>query len=209
MHPSENIAALIGSRICHDLISPIGAVSNGLELLTLSGAADGPEMSLVSDSAASATARIRLFRLAFGLASEGQTTRADEIVSIWQGVHADRRIDLVWTGPAELDRRVARLVMLACLCAETALPLGGRLRITQEPDAWQITATGPRIHVDDTLWPILTGAPAPAEIRPAHVQFLLLPHHLADSGQTARYTLGDAALVLRVQSKDTQPAGTH
>lgn len=209
MHPSENIAALIGSRICHDLISPIGAVSNGLELLTLSGAAEGPEMNLVSDSAASANARIRLFRLAFGMASEGQTTRADEIVSIWQGVHADRRIELVWTGPAGLERRTARLVMLACLCAETALPLGGRLLMTQEPDAWQITATGPRIQVEDALWSILTGAPDPAGLRPAHVQFLLLPHHLAGSGQTAHYTLSDTALILRVQRMDPQHPGTR
>ena len=46
MHAKPDIAALLGSRICHDLISPIGAISNGVELLMLDGVAKGPEMTL-------------------------------------------------------------------------------------------------------------------------------------------------------------------
>ena len=69
----DNLAALIGSRICHDLISPIGAVTNGLELMSMAGGT-GPELELVNESAANANARIRLFRLAFGQA----TTDADD-----------------------------------------------------------------------------------------------------------------------------------
>ncbi len=55
---SPDLAALIGSRICHDLISPIGAIGNGLELLSMAGAG-GPEVALISDSVSNANARIR------------------------------------------------------------------------------------------------------------------------------------------------------
>ena len=65
-----NIAALIGSRICHDLISPIGAINNGLELLEMTGTSSGPEMELISESVGNASARIRFFRIAYGAASD-------------------------------------------------------------------------------------------------------------------------------------------
>lgn len=57
-----NLAALIGSRICHDLISPIGAINNGLELLGMSDTPEGPELELISESVGNASARIRFFR---------------------------------------------------------------------------------------------------------------------------------------------------
>ena len=67
---SGNLAALIGSRICHDLISPIGAISNGLELLELAGAAQSPELDLIGESVSNAEARIRFFRIAYGYAND-------------------------------------------------------------------------------------------------------------------------------------------
>ena len=73
---------LIGSRICHDLISPLGAISNGLELLAMSQDMSGPEVSLISESVDNANARIRFFRIAFGSSSPGQMTGANEIASI-------------------------------------------------------------------------------------------------------------------------------
>ena len=54
-----NLSALIGSRICHDLISPIGAINNGLELLGMTTRQAGPEMALISESVENAAARIR------------------------------------------------------------------------------------------------------------------------------------------------------
>ena len=52
---SLDIPGLLGARLCHDLISPVGAISNGLELLQLSGDLNGPERDLIADSAASAS----------------------------------------------------------------------------------------------------------------------------------------------------------
>ena len=68
---ATEIAALIASRICHDLISPIGAIGNGMELMALSSGQEqsSPELDLISQSVENANARIRFFRIAYGSAS--------------------------------------------------------------------------------------------------------------------------------------------
>lgn len=69
---TDDIASLVGSRICHDLISPIGAISNGVELIGMTQGTDGAEMSLINDSVQNANARIRFFRVAYGSATPEQ-----------------------------------------------------------------------------------------------------------------------------------------
>ena len=59
MQDKPDLAALIGSRICHDLISPIGAIGNGVELMMMDGTAKTPELALIAESVANANARIR------------------------------------------------------------------------------------------------------------------------------------------------------
>ena len=75
-HGGTDLGAKVASRICHDLANPLGAIANGLELLLLPGLEPTPEMSLLQDSVASASARIRWFRLAFGPASPQRVSRA-------------------------------------------------------------------------------------------------------------------------------------
>jgi len=62
---NANLAALIGSRICHDLISPVGAVGNGLELMQMAGGKLLPEMALIEESVEAARLRILFFRIAY------------------------------------------------------------------------------------------------------------------------------------------------
>ncbi|MFT7107938.1 MAG: histidine phosphotransferase ChpT [Yoonia sp.] len=69
-------------RICRDLISPIGAIGNGVELLSLTDGDTGFEMELIDASVQNASARIRHFRIAFGAASKEQTVRRSDILSI-------------------------------------------------------------------------------------------------------------------------------
>ena len=67
-HDPLHLATLIGSRICHDLASPIGAVKNGLELLHLSSEnSTGPEICLIEESSDNAIGRVNFFRIAFGM----------------------------------------------------------------------------------------------------------------------------------------------
>ena len=131
MVPAE-MNALLGSRICHDLISPLGAICNGVELVEMMGAAGSAEVALLSDSAEAANARIRLFRIAFGMASPGQKIGWGELGSVVDTLSAGRmKID--WTPAADLDRCEAKLGVLLLLCAESIIPFGGTVRVEMGP----------------------------------------------------------------------------
>jgi histidine phosphotransferase ChpT len=105
MHDKSDISALLGSRICHDLISPIGAIGNGVKLLMMDGLARGPEMTLVAESVAHANARIRFFRVAFGQTSKDQRIGAGEVTGILADMARGTRVAVDWTSPAVLSRR--------------------------------------------------------------------------------------------------------
>lgn len=124
-----DLAALVSSRICHDLISPIGAINNGLELLNMSGASPvGPEMQLICDSVKSASARIRFFRIAFGAASDEPVVR-NEVTSILTEMFDGGRLAVEW-GPVDIQtRKAVRCAFLTILCLETAMPFGGQIRV--------------------------------------------------------------------------------
>lgn len=193
-----NIAALTASRICHDLISPIGAVANGMELIQLAGRADGPELALVSDSAAHAKARIRLFRLTFGMASDNQMVAAEDVNEILAAIYAGTRIEAETTLRTALPRSMGQAVLLAVLCAEHALGVGGRLRVDESSHHWHIEASSSRLRTDSSLWGLLTGQPAPDSITPSTVQFLLLPQILSDMGKTCTCRLTDDSVKITV-----------
>lgn len=194
---SENLAALIGSRICHDLISPIGAVNNGLELLALSGSPQGPEMSLVTESAQNANARIALFRLAFGLTADGQMSRAGEISRVWSQAMTERNLTLHWQARDSLPRAEAQALVLALLCLDTAFPQGGETHVSEEGREWHLTASGPAMRFDERHWSVLSGAPSNGEIAPSHVQFLLLPQCLAALGKRCAVHVQPQAISFR------------
>jgi histidine phosphotransferase ChpT len=169
-----NLSALIGSRICHDLISPIGAINNGLELLGMSGGTPGPEMDLIHESVGNASARIRFFRVAFGAAGEQMMGRA-EIVSILKDVGQGARLHVAW-GPMDAQPRSSvRLVFLALLCVETAMPYGGRVEISQDDGRWLLHGHADKLNIDQKMWDILATKDAPNDLRPSQVQFALLP----------------------------------
>ncbi|WP_299768029.1 histidine phosphotransferase family protein [uncultured Tateyamaria sp.] len=174
-----NLAALIGSRICHDLISPIGAINNGLELLGMSSGQTGPELDLISESVGNASARIRFFRIAYGAGSAQPLGRA-EVVSILSDSMDGGRLKAVY-GPLDPQPRWAvRMAFLAVQCLETALPYGGRIEIACTDGTWDITGHSAKQSVDASLWGLLKGEGV-NELAPAHVQFGLLPEVAADA----------------------------
>lgn len=148
-----SLSALLASRICHDLISPIGAISNGLELLSMSGnPAAGPEMALIGDSVSQANARIRLYRIAFGIASDGQWVGRQELVNLLADLTTGLRLRVEWHIPDEVARPDAKLAVLCLMCLETAMPYGGCIRMNAGADGWQIEGESPRLKVDPDLW---------------------------------------------------------
>lgn len=190
-----NLAALIGSRICHDLISPIGAINNGLELLGMSDAREGPELDLISESVGNASARIRFFRIAYGAASEQSLGRA-EVVSILADSMRGERLKVVY-GPLDAQPRWAvRMAFLAVQCLETCLPYGGRIEIACSDGAWDITGHSAKQSVDDGLWGLLKGQEVD-DLAPAHVQFALLPAVASDASRALQTQITPEAVSIR------------
>ena len=174
MTQSPDFSALIGSRICHDLVSPIGAIGNGVELMLMDGTEKGPELTLIAESVANASARIRFFRIAFG-ASGGQRVSRSEVLAVLSEMSQGTRVRIDWTSAADMARSEARLAFLAIQCFETVMPFGGTLSVAQSGDGWEITGRSGRFRVDEDLWARLALAGAQTNISPAHVQFALLP----------------------------------
>lgn len=180
---TAKLASLIASRICHDLISPVGAIANGLELMSLGGPRrDGPELALVTDSCDYASARIRFFRIAFGAATDNALVARSEVMAVLQALGEAGRVSYDWAPGGDLPRREVQLALLALQCVETALPRGGEICLEYQPGHWSVTGLSERIHSDPAQWQQLeriAQAAAPESIEPQvapnHVQFVLLP----------------------------------
>lgn len=192
----RNLEALIGSRICHDLISPIGAIGNGLELLSLTQAASGPEMAMISESVANAQARIRFYRVAYGASSADQSIGSLEVRDILSDLYAGSRIRVDWTPRGELKREDAKLAFLLLQCLETALPRGGDICISRENSSWEMSGTAAKLRFDPDLWAVLGGADPIEDLQAAQIQFALAPLQAADMGRTITYGHDEASVSL-------------
>ncbi len=196
MQDKPDLAALIGSRICHDLISPIGAIGNGVELLMMDGAAKTPELALIAESVANANARIRFFRIAFGSAQGNQRIARGEVAGIVADMTRGGRLQVEWTGPSDLSRREVKLAFLLLQCLETAMPYGGTIRVDLGDTGWTLLAEAPRMKIDPALWEVLTERHAPPEIAAGQVHFALVPEELARQGKRLIAELREGSIKL-------------
>ena len=180
---SLDISNIVASRICHDIISPIGAIHNGLELISMTASLDvkSPEMALIHDSCQDARARIEFFRVAFGTYQTGQMMDAPQVQSIADAIYTTPRFDMRWHLEYAIDRTWAQLIYMGLMCVERQLTLGGTIDVTADADQIKITASSERPTVAHPGWERLSSdlreLPAPAD-----VQFHPLPNIAAAYG---------------------------
>jgi histidine phosphotransferase ChpT len=194
---ADALAALIGSRICHDLVSPVGAISNGVELIGMGGCdTDGPEMQLVADSVAHASARLRFFRIAYGAASDGQRQGRTETELVLADSYRGTRLALTWGVAGDQPRTLTKVVFLLLQCIEAALPRGGEVHVSEAGGQWRIEAKAERINAHPALWALLDGRAMPPSLRPADVQFALAPRAAARIGRRIEAGIGTDGITL-------------
>ena len=197
MQDKPDLIALIASRICHDLISPIGAIGNGVELLTMEPeTAALPELALIAESVANANARIRFFRISFGAARGDQRVARAEVLSILTDLGRSGRVTYGWTSQGDLSRREVRLAFLLLQCLESALAYGGKIDVIQLENGWSIRADAPRLRIETDLWELLSDPHPPAEIEAGQVHFALVPEELARQGRRLVTEIGEATIQL-------------
>ena len=191
-----DLTAQLGSRICHDLINPLGAISNGVELLQLSGV-DGPEIEMIAQAVENATLRVRYFRVAFGVASEGQRISAAEIAKVLAPGILGPKLALEWQATGDLARREVKLALLTLLCLETAMPFGGQVSVRCEGSAWVVSGEAERLKMHPELWGLIDGADTGALPAPAHLQFALLGPELAAQARVAKVEISETRIIVR------------
>jgi histidine phosphotransferase ChpT len=205
MTSSTDLAALLCSRLCHDLLSPVGALSNGLELM-----ADekDPEMrkrcfELLEQSAKISTDKLKFFRLAYGAAGGfGDEVPADEPRALVAGlVAANDRIEFEWAvAETTLPKPAVKVLLNLAAIAIDALVRGGTLAVGAErrqgTTEIAVRASGPRVAFDGNIGKALDGSLAPHELSgrtaPAHMIRLLAE----ELGGGLQYALSAEALVM-------------
>jgi histidine phosphotransferase ChpT len=168
----SDLAAMLCSRVCHDLISPVGAIGNGLEVLADPEQAGMAEFAneLIVNSARQARAKLEFARLAFGASSAAGTdidTRDAEQVatSFMEGEKAD----LVWKPPAVLlPKNKVKMLLNMLLISSGSVPRGGTVTVDigGEPGAetFSITSTGTRVLIPSGAAELIAGMPADGRI---------------------------------------------
>ena len=162
------LAALLCSKVCHDLISPVGAIVNGLEVLD-----DNPKpedrdfaLDLIRKSAKTASARLQFCRLAFGAAgSSGAQIDLGDAQNMAKGHIEDGKVTLTWNLPRLLlPKNRVKLLLNMLVVAQQTIPRGGTLTIDPvgEGDAtfFRITSTGLNARVPQNIVDILNGTSA-------------------------------------------------
>jgi len=206
LHDQE-LTALVSSRICHDLISPIGAISNGVELLALGTKNTSPELDLIGESVSSATDKLRCFRIAFGAAEIGARLPTSEIVTATEAMFSGRA-SVSFTGdmPADVPRAVGKALLLTLLCQERCLPLGGRSEVSLAGDGFKVVTAAPRLKDLGQLWLLVDRDARPQKVIPAEVQFPLLGQLLHTYGQTLSREFGEERIELALSGLSTPAA---
>lgn len=200
-----DFASLLCSRLCHDLLSPVGALNNGLELL-----ADetDPEMrarclDLLSDSARVSANKLKFFRLAFGAAGGfGEAVDTREAKAAIDGLFGhDGRIVVGWLIEAPtLSKTAIKVLLNLTLIAGDALVRGGRLDIGAETVGGQteiaVRAEGPRLVLDPELRKALTGEIEADALTPRAAAAWLVHTIATESGGGAMVSPTDADFLL-------------
>ena len=190
-----DLASLLCSRLCHDLLSPVGALNNGLELMADE---QDPEMrerclELLSESAKASANKLKFFRLAFG-AGGGFGDRIDtrEAKAALEGLFGvDKGIELGWmVEDDELSKGAVKLLLNLALIAGDALVRGGRLDVGAENggDGLElvIRAEGPRILLDPTLRETILRGSADGGVEPRAAGAWLAYSLAAEAGSQIR-----------------------
>jgi histidine phosphotransferase ChpT len=169
------LASLLCSRLCHDLLSPVGALNNGIELLADE---QDPEMrerclELLAESARASANKLKFFRLAFGAGGGfGEEIDTREARSALEGLYgADKRIELGWmVADDKLSKGAIKLLLNLAMIAGDALVRGGRLDVGAEQRNGAldmvIRAEGPRILLDPKLRETIARGSSGGEVEP-------------------------------------------
>lgn len=162
-----DLSALLCSRVCHDVISPVGAIVNGLEVLEDESDASMREfaLDLIRKSARQASARLQFARIAFGAAgSAGASIDVADAEKVSRGMFSDEKTQLAWSAPQALyPKNKVKLLLNLVMIATTAIPRGGRIDVVVRGDGdapeMVLKAKGSHARIPPHVEALIAGTP--------------------------------------------------
>ena len=197
-----DLSSLLCSRLCHDLMSPVGALNNGVELLADEQDPDMRDrcLQLLADSARTTANKLKFFRLAFGAAGGfGEEVDTSEARAALEGLFSSEgKIELGWmVADAKLSKGATKLLLNLALIAGDSLVRGGRLDIGAESAGGTeiaIRAEGPRIALDPAIRDALTDGGE--DVEPRTVGAWLAQSLAAQAGGTVQLSQPSDGLLI-------------
>ncbi|MGH6853552.1 MAG: histidine phosphotransferase ChpT [Methylocella sp.] len=207
-----DLAALLCSRVCHDVIGPVGAIINGLEMLDEEQSAEmrGFALELIKKSAGQASARLQFCRLAFGAAgAAGASIDTSDAATAARGLFGSERMELEWNvAPLRMPKNKVKLILNLCLIAAAAIPRGGVIEVTlwgaEETARITVAAKGANAKLAGHLPLLLAGTPDHPPAGPQDIQ----AYYAGLVAKAANMTLTVAADADRV-SIDAKPVSAE
>lgn len=202
-----DLAALLCSRVCHDLISPVGAIVNGLEVLEEAKDEETKNfaMELIKKSANNASAKLQFCRIAFGAAgSAGAQIDLGDAQTVARGFLEDEKTKLAWNLPRVLMvKNKVKLLLNMLLIAGQAIPRGGQLTVDPigEGDGmgFKVIASGTNAKILATTPPLLAGEHGAEPLNAHHIQPFYAGLLARAVGVTATMTMDGDKVVVAAQ----------
>ena len=199
------LAALLCSRVCHDVISPVGAIANGLEILAEEDDEEMRQMAfdLLRRSAGQASAKLQFCRLAFGAAgSAGSTFDLGEAGDIARMFVGEEKIKLDWAMPHESrDKGEVKLLLNLMLMAMSAIPRGGLVTVGLDDGRLTVRATGDKAKLPDASMQVLAGDIDAAAIDARLVQVYYTTRLADQAGYAIDTEIGSDGLAIIATAK--------
>lgn len=196
------LSALLSSRVCHDLINPVGAIGSGLDVLDdpeMDESMRGAALDLIRSGATKALALLSYARLAYGAAGGfGAVISMDDARDALTGLYDTVKPELVWemAGGMAPKENVKAILILANAAAD-CVPRGGVVTIAGNVDAFTITATGKRIYLQDDLVKSLNGEAR--DLTPKFTPTLIAAQMIVASGGAVDVAADDEKAVISVR----------
>ncbi len=192
------LSALLSSRLCHDLINPVGALSSGLEVLddpSMEGAMREAAMDLIRAGAQKAIALLSYARLAYGAAGGfGAQISLEDAQKALADLFAITKADLEWgIGTGLAAKENVKVLMVLAYAAADCVPRGGLVSIKGDIGNFTVTATGKKVLLNDSLVRALSGDAD--ELTPKFTPALIAAQLIESAGGAIKVERNDEAVI--------------
>jgi histidine phosphotransferase ChpT len=202
-----DLAALLSSRVCHDVISPVGAIANGIEVLD---EADGdPAMQklaldMIRSSSRQANAKLKFCRIAFGAAgSAGSVIDMGEAGEVAKAFVGEEKVKLEWNAPRENRPKLeVKLLLNMMLLGISGIPRGGVVSVDISGTDFTVRAIGERAKVPENIAGVIDGSFDPDSLDARLVQPYYSLRLAASAGMRLTMVLDGADVVVRAAANE-------